>query len=292
MVCFALLTTAAYADGPLRKLLREHAGQQGATRRVKPPTMKIAGLEVAYWLPPDDSYPAPLVIFSHGLNGCKAQSTFLMQAIAAHGYVVVAPDHKDAMCGTGGSRDPSDHKPQKGLANYAAWSDDTYKDREEDIKNLYDALKADESWSQRIDWNRVALSGHSMGGYTILGLAGVWPSWEMDGIKAILALSPYAAPLLPHGDWNNLKLPVMYMSGTRDAGILPSLIRKGGVLEKTKSPYWFVEFKKTGHFSFADFPAPSHDSMIYYSLWFLDHTLKGSNAPLERRDDVIDFRSK
>ena len=31
--------------------------------------------------------------------------------------------------------------------------------------------------SPRIDWSRLALAGHSLGGYTVLGLAGAWPQW-------------------------------------------------------------------------------------------------------------------
>ena len=41
------------------------------------------------------------------------------------------------------------------------------------------------------DWKRCGLVGHSLGGYTLLGLGGAWPSWRFDGIKAVLALSPY-----------------------------------------------------------------------------------------------------
>lgn len=37
--------------------------------------------------------PYPVLIFSHGWNGFRQQSTFLMQELASHGYIVVAMEH-------------------------------------------------------------------------------------------------------------------------------------------------------------------------------------------------------
>jgi len=37
--------------------------------------------------------PFPVLIFSHGWNGFRQQSTFLMQELASHGYIVVAMEH-------------------------------------------------------------------------------------------------------------------------------------------------------------------------------------------------------
>jgi len=38
--------------------------------------------------------PYPLVAFSHGFGGIRYQSAFLTEHLAAHGFVVVAPDHR------------------------------------------------------------------------------------------------------------------------------------------------------------------------------------------------------
>jgi predicted dienelactone hydrolase len=50
-----------------------------------------------------DSYPNvpiadpeagfPVLLFSHGFGGFRAQNTFQMQELASHGYIVVAPEH-------------------------------------------------------------------------------------------------------------------------------------------------------------------------------------------------------
>ena len=41
------------------------------------------------------------LVFSHGFHGCATQSTFLMQAFADAGYIVFAPNHRDATCNGG-----------------------------------------------------------------------------------------------------------------------------------------------------------------------------------------------
>src|SRR5271170_4777599 len=62
----------------------------------------IAGRDVAIWKPAGTAPAAgfPVVVFSHGFGGCNTQSVFLMEALANAGYLVVAPNHADARCGS------------------------------------------------------------------------------------------------------------------------------------------------------------------------------------------------
>lgn len=46
-------------------------------------------------IPADCSEARPVVAFSHGFAGVRYQSPFLTERLATHGYVVVAPDHRD-----------------------------------------------------------------------------------------------------------------------------------------------------------------------------------------------------
>src|SRR6185369_13906011 len=106
-----------------------------------------------------------------------------------------------------------------------AWSDATYKDRADDIRSLLSALKADPGWSKSIDWSKVSLAGHSLGGYTVLGLGGAWLKWKLPEVKAILALSPYCSPFVEKGNLGAITVPVMYQGGTRDFGITPTVVK-------------------------------------------------------------------
>jgi Platelet-activating factor acetylhydrolase, isoform II len=67
--------------------------------------LSIVGLDVMVWKP-DETAPAapPIVVFSHGFHGCATQSRFLVIALASAGYLVVAPNHRDAICNGGSAR--------------------------------------------------------------------------------------------------------------------------------------------------------------------------------------------
>jgi alpha-beta hydrolase superfamily lysophospholipase len=67
--------------------------------------LSIAGLDVMVWKPDETAPPAlPIVVFSHGFHGCTTQSRFLMIALASAGYLVVASNHRDAICNGGSAR--------------------------------------------------------------------------------------------------------------------------------------------------------------------------------------------
>ena len=55
----------------------------------------VAGRDVAVWKPGGPAPPSgyPVIVFSHGFMGCNTQSVFLTEALAASGYLVVAPNH-------------------------------------------------------------------------------------------------------------------------------------------------------------------------------------------------------
>jgi dienelactone hydrolase len=254
--------------------------------------ISIAGLKVAVWPPPAVKKPVPLIIFSHGFRGRNTQSRFLMMAMAKAGYLVMAPDHDDAnTLSTPGAMPAEVSFKQPG-----AWSETTYKKRGQDIQNLLAALHKDKDWNERIDWSKVALCGHSLGGYTVLGLAGAWPSWQIPEIKAVLALSPYCEPFIAHDTLGGIKIPVMYQGATRDFGITPSVKRDNGAFAKTGSPSYFVEFEKMGHLGWTGFNQNAHQQEIidFYSIAFFDKYVKGDKSVSldDKKEGVAELTSK
>lgn len=263
----------------LRQLLRSFATLALVTLILARPAfaeehLSIAGLRVAVWTPPaGGDTKAPVVIFSHGFHGCATQSRFLMEALAKAGYLGFAPNHRDATC-DGGAATWRD-RAEEPFTKADLWSDAVYRDRADDIRRLLAALKADPRWSTRADWDRLGLAGHSLGGYTVLGLAGAWPSWRLDSVKAVLALSPYDQPFVAQKTLGGLTVPVMYQGGTRDLGITPSVRRPGGGYDQSPAPKYFVEFDRAGHLAWSDFPSQSHAGIVAYSRAFFDRYLKG-----------------
>ena len=59
-------------------------------------SLMLGGLKAEVWPPAAVSGRQPVIVFSHGFHGCATQSTFLMKALAAHGYWVFAANHHDA----------------------------------------------------------------------------------------------------------------------------------------------------------------------------------------------------
>jgi dienelactone hydrolase len=271
--------------------LRQHLeARRGFQFRQSGETLQLAGLQCSVWQPASPGGPVPLVIFSHGFHGNRNQSTFLTASLARAGYLVLAPNHKDAIERGGGM--PG--RPALPFQRPDHWSATTFQDRAKDIRSLLDALKASERFSAYIDWSRLALVGHSLGGYTVLGLAGAWPSWKLPHVKAVLALSPYANPYVHHGDLANLGCPVMYQTGTLDIGVAPFLIRPGGVYDNTGSPAYLVAFQGAGHLAWTDLNPKFQASITDYSLAFLNRYLRGDkNAdPTQRQSGVADLRVK
>jgi predicted dienelactone hydrolase len=235
----------------------------------------LGGLAVTVW-EPAGAAPAPLVIFSHGFHGCATQSRFLTQALADAGYLVAAPNHRDATCGA----DPARwlDKPQEPFRRVAEWSDATFRDRADDIRGLLAALHTDLAFRDRIDWRHVALAGHSLGGYTALGLAGAWPACRIEGVSAVLALSPYAQPFMFRHTLAAIAVPVMYQGGTFDFGITPALREPDGAYAQSRAPKYFVDFAGAGHLAWADIGRRDHAQIVDYSLAFLDHYLRDAPA--------------
>jgi len=98
----------------------------------------------------------PLVLLSHGTGGSALQMAWLGTALARAGYIAVAVDHP-------GNNANGKLTPE----GFALWWE-----RATDLSNVLDAMLKDEEFGPRIDATRVAAAGYSLGGYTVLELAG------------------------------------------------------------------------------------------------------------------------
>jgi predicted dienelactone hydrolase len=284
--------------------------------------MQIQGRPVAVWYPTaakatpfeyDDSFlgkvannavpsaacggTVPLVVFSHGYTGCALQSIFLVEELARHGYVVAAPDHADAaLCHTGSAKRQGQARArprQPDIFKPDAWNETTRKDRREDIEVVIDALLQDEEFKKVINAEQIGLAGHSLGGYTVVAMAGAWPSWRDERVRAVLALSPYVMPFQEKKTLGDVHVPLMYQGGTLDLGITPFLSGPHGAYAAANAPAYFLDLKHAGHFAWVNcghertteacLAQVSNARLIdEYSVAFFDKYLKGENEPLLR----------
>jgi predicted dienelactone hydrolase len=255
-----------------------------ATAEAVQDSAKLGDLEVAVWSQrADANLKQPVIIFSHGFHGCATQSRFLMEAFASSGFLVFAPNHRDATCNDG--KGSWFTKAEIPFRNPDRWTDKTYLNRGDDIRRLIGAIERDDRFRFHADMSRLGFAGHSLGGYTVLGLAGAWPNWKMRGVKAVLALSPYSQPYIVHRTLAGLSAPVMYQGGTRDFGVTPAVQKTAGAYDQSPEPKYFVEFDKAGHFAWADIGITAHEEIVVYSVAFMNHYVKGESEkqPLTKK---------
>ena len=237
----------------------------GATRQI------IAGRKVDIWRPVPSEAPSPLIVFSHGFSGCGVQSSFLMRALADAGYLVVAPNHADAHCADG-PWTPFGALPEPPFHAYRRWNEESYSARRDDVRAVMDAVLTDPDFNA--DSERVGLVGHSLGGYTVLGLAGAWPGWRTPGLRAVVALSPWCAPFLAANSLGGVAVPVQYQGGALDFGLTPTVRRRGGCYDATPPPAAFIEFSGAGHLAWTDARSRHQQQIVRYTLAWLDHYVR------------------
>ncbi len=262
---------------PLRLLLLLIGLFCAGMAQAREQTLTVAGMQVTAW---SQDQPAagkqPVLIFSHGLHGCDVQSRSLMEAFAAAGYLVFAPNHRDASCN--GGRTPWFEGTELMFLHPEQWTEATYRNRGDDVRRLIAGLYDDERFRDRADWSRLGLVGHSLGGYTVLGLAGAWPGWKLPGVKAVLALAPYSHPFTVQQTLAGLYVPVMYQCGQNDFPITPIVAQPQGSYEQSPQPKYYVEFANAGHLAWTNSDTTDRKAILAYSLAFLNHYVRGDAA--------------
>jgi predicted dienelactone hydrolase len=228
----------------------------------------IEGTATSYGLPSCES-PRPVVVFSHGNTGVRYQSWSLMEYLATHGFVVIAPDH------TGNTF--TDNDPD----NWAAIA----LRRPEDLQRSF-AYVADGPWELGgcVDFDAgYAVIGHSFGGFTTLATAGapydmdVLASWcegsdevGCDVVDAWFAQHPdgglddrsdglawAGVPLAPA--WADLlgvdaiDVPMMVVGGDRDLATTWEGAVRPVYDGLTTTPRFLLGLENAGHYSFTDF---------------------------------------
>ncbi|MES1258607.1 MAG: alpha/beta fold hydrolase [Acidobacteriota bacterium] len=232
----------------------------------------------------------PLVVFSHGLGGCGTQSVFITEELARGGYVVAAPDHKDATCHADGTGTFAFRASQRSFFKPETWTSSTYADRRRDMEEAIDRVLNSREFSASVDPNRIGLAGHSVGGYVALGMAGAWTTWKDPRIQAVLLFSPYVLPFLARNLLQGIDIPVMYQGAQFDFGITPFLQGKSGAYAVSHTQKFYVELKGGNHFEWTNLlcadsktvancvrSKPNARLILSYSTMFFDRFLKNTS---------------
>jgi predicted dienelactone hydrolase len=192
----------------------------------------------------------PLVIFSHGFGGTPTQSAFLVEALASHGFVVVAPAHLgntafDVAAGTDVEQSVSaaDRLPDVSLV-----IDDAVK-RNDDPEDPF---------RDHLDTEHIGVTGHSFGGFTTLAVAAETDGEPFDPrVDAIAAIAP-GSPLSDEA-LASIEIPTLLVGGTLDTTtpIDPNVTRPWELIGS--DDLYRVDVIDAGHLSFAN-PCDQRDA--------------------------------
>jgi predicted dienelactone hydrolase len=98
----------------------------------------------------------PLIVLSHGTGGTGGNLAWLGTALARAGYVAAAVNHPGNNAVDGYT-----------VAGFTLWWE-----RARDLGAVIDGLLADPTFMTRIDTQRIGAAGFSLGGYTMIAIAG------------------------------------------------------------------------------------------------------------------------
>jgi predicted dienelactone hydrolase len=240
--------------------------------------------------------------FSHGLGGSGYGSAFFQEELASFGWVVAAPDHHDPHSLVRIHKDPSFHPAVRAfladadkVTHSGPESRSPYLYRVHELQLTTKDVLATEPFRTLIDANRIVVGGHSMGGFSALGLCGTIPKYRDPRIKALLLFSTGAGGYLYTDDeLARVKVPSVLLFGQKEEDqkrndkTMNELEHK--IFQLLASPKYLLEIRGADHFSFdnaltngigAWFMSGNQDefSLINkYAIAFLEYHVAGHKA--------------
>ncbi|HWD13435.1 alpha/beta fold hydrolase [Pseudochrobactrum sp. sp1633] len=229
------------------------------------------GIEAVKSAAPDGK-THPLVVLSHGYGGSWRNLNWLAGELVGQGYIVAAPDHPGT---TTFNRD----KEQAAQL----W------ERPHDLSRVIDAVATDSALAGKVEPSRIAAIGHSLGGWSVVALAGaqfdparfdrdcteqpnprtcglaselITPQGNVAAEKlktmkadprvgAIVSLDLGLARGFTPESLNSITVPAMIFGAGVDIGDLPAKLESGYVASNMPSKTaQYVEIADAMHFSF------------------------------------------
>ncbi len=264
--------------------------------------------------PRAEGCPYPLLVFSHGYGGGGLGSVFFTEALAARGWIVACPDHHDKHSAVRIRTGQEKHFDRLGFMQHAReiaasgpGDRDRYLYRLDEMTLALDSMLTSGLFWKLIDKDRIAAGGHSLGGFTALGLCGTIKERHDPRIKALLLFSTGAGGYLFREDeLAGVRIPSVLFMGEREEhqqrGTQKMSDLSAKIYRNVSSPKYFLEVKGAGHFSFNNRFSDNPGSRLLsgtedqfevircYSIAFLEKYVAGkkdSGHVLERSDPLL-----
>lgn len=226
----------------------------------------------------------PLVILSHGYGGSWRNLNWLAGELVGKGYVVAAPNHP-------GTTSMDRRLEEAGRL----W------ERPRDVSRVIDALSEDASIAGDVDESRVAVIGHSLGGWTAMALAGarfdldrrrddceinttiaactVWNRLKVseeaygkqrlaaiepdERVRAVVSLDLGLARGFTPDSLAAVRVPALILAAGTDRANIPARLESGYLAEfLPKATTRYVEIADATHYSFMQLCKPDSNALI------------------------------
>ena len=183
----------------------------------------------------------PVVIFSHGKGGIRAQSTFYTTTLASHGYVVVAPDHQG---------DTLVDLLNEGDIEVTSTAS-AFVDRPIDVSFLINTLEllTDDPLTPILNLDRLGVTCHSFGALTSFRAAGF--DYRVDAIVAQTPVGIGLVELALEVPVDRFGIPIMIESGGQDR-TLPADLHADSLWDHMVPPRYYLQIPRAGHFTYSD----------------------------------------
>jgi len=247
----------------------------------------------------------PLLLFSHGWNGFRAQNSYQMEELASHGYVVAAADHTYGSVVTAFPDGEVAFNNPAALPSERDMSAEEYRQTAKllidqwagDMSLIIDRLSLQYSgillgmFSGRLDLDHVGALGHSTGGGAIVEFC------QRDvRCAAGLGMDTYLKPVSNATLSCGLQQPFLYMFSETWLKTDNQLLFDE-LYANSKGENFVMYISGTAHYDFTDLPAfsplapalglkgPLNGDRVLeiinaYSLAFFDQYLRGENSDL------------
>jgi len=258
-------------------------------------------IPVKLYFPASITGKCPVVLFSHGLGGTREGGEAWGRHWASYGYISVHPQHAG-----------SDNKLLRGtpdkLNNIAsALNAENWVNRVKDVSFVLDKIEAlngsDQTFSNKIDFAKIGMSGHSFGSATTLGVCGQKIAYGTKGsevslvdkrIRAGIAFSPSVTKRgNPKTAFESIEVPMLNFTGTADDSPVTSTKAADRRIPfdnmKGEGKYLII-FKGGDHWVFSGTKrfrgGNEHDKHIHrfirmYTMAFWDAYLRGDENALK-----------
>lgn len=174
---------------------------------------------------PKGAGPFPVVVHSHGLGGNREASTYILQAVAEAGFVVVTLQHAGSDSGILGGGGRPTGEAAVVAAGRTGMTAEAAQARYGDLPFALDQIARDPTLKGKVDLAHIGMSGHSFGALSTLTAVGQRlasaPNETRYAEPRITAAIAYS-PNKPRGDdpkaaFARVKTPMLHFTGSEDS---------------------------------------------------------------------------